>query len=96
MNENNQNAGNPFNPEVQSGSQYEIIDCVELARRWCLPESWVRGHAFSNASPIPLRTQFVAGAMNRMGTHQADGGSERAGEDLDCSLFKVSMSKNAD
>lgn len=42
-------------PNLQShGSEYEIIDCRELARRWSLPESWVRGHVRDGiADPIP-------------------------------------------
>jgi hypothetical protein len=40
--ENGQNAESHADPQAQSGLGYEIIDCIELARRWCLPESWVR------------------------------------------------------
>jgi hypothetical protein len=33
---------------------FEIIDCRELARRWNLPESWVRENVRRRASdPIP-------------------------------------------
>ena len=33
---------------------YEIIDSKELARRWSLPESWVRDQTRSRADdPIP-------------------------------------------
>lgn len=28
--------------DVKVGLGYEIIDCIELVRRWSLPESWVR------------------------------------------------------
>jgi hypothetical protein len=33
---------------------YEIIDTRELAKRWCLPETWIREHTRSRcSSPIP-------------------------------------------
>jgi hypothetical protein len=52
--ENNQNARSHADPQAQRGLEYEIIDCVELARRWCLPESWVRGRVLQGVSdPIP-------------------------------------------
>ena len=38
----------------QLGMRYEIIDSVELARRWVLPTSWVREHVRSRVTdPIP-------------------------------------------
>ena len=37
-----------------NAQEYEIIDCRELARRWTLPESWVRAHVgVGIADPIP-------------------------------------------
>lgn len=39
---------------LQSGSICEIIDSVELARRWVLPTSWIRQQVRSRAAdPIP-------------------------------------------
>ena len=33
---------------------FEVIDCTELAKRWNLPESWVRDQVRSRAQdPIP-------------------------------------------
>ncbi len=33
---------------------YEVIDSPELARRWCLPASWVRDQVRARAAdPIP-------------------------------------------
>ena len=40
--------------ENSKAQEYEIIDSRELARRWTLPESWVRGHVgVDNVDPIP-------------------------------------------
>jgi hypothetical protein len=34
--------------------QYEFIDCKTLARRWCLPESWIREQVRSRSTdPLP-------------------------------------------
>lgn len=42
------------NPETHDRSQYEIIDSRELARRWTLPVTWIRGHVRDGISdPIP-------------------------------------------
>ena len=39
---------------LQSATSYEIIDSVELAKRWVLPTSWIREQARSRATdPIP-------------------------------------------
>lgn len=35
-------------------SAYEIIDSKELARRWCLPESWIRDQVRARAAADPL------------------------------------------
>lgn len=41
-------------PNPQSIATYEIIDSVELARRWVLPPSWVREQVRGRAKdPIP-------------------------------------------
>lgn len=54
MKEKSGDIEHPPNPEAGGWLQYEIIDCHELARRWSLPESWVRGHVRDGvADPIP-------------------------------------------
>jgi len=35
-------------------SAYEMIDSKELARRWCLPESWIRDQVRARAAADPL------------------------------------------
>jgi hypothetical protein len=42
-------------PGPQLGTHYyEVIDSAELARRWVLPVSWVRGHVRGRVTdPIP-------------------------------------------
>ena len=51
---------NTVTPEISAVAlderrpQYEFIDCEELARRWALPESWVREQVRSRSKdPIP-------------------------------------------
>ena len=42
------------NRDNGDGLQYEIIDSIELAKRWALPASWVRQHTRARAvDPIP-------------------------------------------
>ena len=68
------------------------MDCVELARRWCLPESWVREHVLQGVSdPIPIcdsadTSAFDVGVRNSIrgwsdelypGIHRAEGEPER-------------------
>jgi hypothetical protein len=49
-----------------TGTHYEIIDSVELARRWVLPASWVRDHVRTRTTdPIP-----------RWGSPELEGGSQ--------------------
>jgi hypothetical protein len=39
---------------ADTGHQYEIIDSAELAKRWNLPESWVREQVRKRAvDPLP-------------------------------------------
>jgi len=41
-------------PAVATLTQYELIDSKELARRWNVPETWVREHVRSRSpDPIP-------------------------------------------
>ena len=40
--------------KMQDALSYEVIDSAELAKRWKLPESWVRDQVRSRASdPLP-------------------------------------------
>jgi len=48
----------------------EIIDCRELARRWTLPESWVRTHFAATESPTQFRTCDSAGTCGFVGVAQ--------------------------
>ena len=37
-----------------TGASFEIINSKELARRWCVPESWIRDQTRSRAEdPLP-------------------------------------------
>jgi hypothetical protein len=47
----------------QAGTHYEVIDSVELARRWVHPVSWVRGHVRSRVTD-PLRLGWETGIEN--------------------------------
>ena len=41
-------------PVATSQVQWEFIDCVQLAHRWCLPASWVRDQVRRrSADPLP-------------------------------------------
>jgi hypothetical protein len=56
---------------------YEFIDCEELARRWALPESWVREQVRSRAAdPLP-HVRFGKYVRFRWGSPEMDGWSER-------------------
>ena len=51
MKENSSEITKSGNSKAQ---EYEIIDCPKLARRWTLPESWVRSHVREGIiDPIP-------------------------------------------
>ena len=44
----------PDNASKQTGISYEVIDSAELAKRWSLPESWIREQTRSRAAdPLP-------------------------------------------
>lgn len=75
--ENNQNAGSRTDLQAQSALDYEIIDSVELARRWNLPESWVRGRVLQGVSdPIP-RLRFGRYVRFRWGSPELNSWLER-------------------
>jgi len=39
---------------AHNNAPFEVVDSEELARRWCLPESWIREQTRSRAvDPIP-------------------------------------------
>ena len=57
----------------QLGMRYEIIDSVELARRWVLPTSWVREHVRSRVTdPIP-HIRFGRYVRFRWGSPELEG-----------------------
>ena len=39
--------------------EIEIIDCAELAKRWRLPESWVRGKVKPSRTPTAQQIPHV-------------------------------------
>jgi hypothetical protein len=57
-------AARPFRPasdfhaeSVESGKgSFEVIDSVELATRWQVPESWIRNHT---RAPTPKEGRYV-------------------------------------
>ena len=56
-----------------TGTHYEIIDSVELARRWVLPASWVREHVRSRVTdPIP-HIRFGRYVRFRWGSPELEG-----------------------
>jgi hypothetical protein len=59
---------------IGGGTQnYEIIDSVELARRWVLPASWVREHVRSRVTdPIP-HIRFGRYVRFRWGSPELEG-----------------------
>ena len=62
---------------THAGAQYEIINAEELARRWSLPESWVRDQTRSRATdPIP-HLRFGRYVRFRWGSPELNGWLER-------------------
>jgi len=60
-----------------SESQYEFIDPKELARRWCLPESWVREQVRRrSADPLP-HVKFGKYTRFRWGSPELEAWAER-------------------
>jgi hypothetical protein len=56
-----------------TGAHYEIIDSVELARRWVLSASWVRDHVRSRTTdPIP-HIRFGRYVRFRWGSPELEG-----------------------
>ena len=45
---------------------YEFLDCRTLARRWCLPESWVREQVRSRSIDPTLADEFLGPHNNGM------------------------------
>ncbi len=57
--------------------KYEIIDARELARRWSLPESWIREYTRTrSADPIP-HLKFGKYVRFRWGSPELDAWAER-------------------
>jgi hypothetical protein len=61
-------------PGPQLGTHYyEVIDSAELARRWVLPVSWVRGHVRGRVTdPIP-HIRFGRYVRFRWGSPEREG-----------------------
>lgn len=58
-------------------SQYEFIDPKELARRWCLPESWVREQVRRrSADPLP-HVKFGKYTRFRWGSPELEAWAQR-------------------
>jgi hypothetical protein len=56
---------------------WEFIDCVELAHRWCLPESWVRDQVRRrSADPLP-HIRFGKYVRFRWGSPELEAWAER-------------------
>jgi len=56
-----------------TGTHYEIIDCVELARRWVLPASWVRDHVRSRTTDSIPHIRFGRYVRFRWGSPELEG-----------------------
>jgi len=57
--------------------QFEFINCRELAKRWSLPESWIREQVRSRTDdPIP-HVRFGKYVRFRWGSPELDGWAER-------------------
>jgi len=60
-----------------STPDYEFIDSGELARRWCLPESWVREQVRSRSTdPLP-HVKFGKYVRFRWGSPELEAWAER-------------------
>ena len=56
---------------------FEFIDCVELALRWSLPESWIRDQVRHRAAdPLP-HTRFGKYVRFRWGSPELEAWAER-------------------
>jgi hypothetical protein len=63
--------------EAAPRQQFEFIDCPDLAKRWKLPESWIREQVRSRTSdPIP-HVRFGKYVRFRWGSAELDGWAER-------------------
>ena len=71
--EGNENERGRISPPQAGTQHYEIIDSVELARRWVLPVSCVRAHVRNRATePIP-RIRFGRYVRFRWGSPELEG-----------------------
>ncbi len=60
-----------------SSPRYEFIDSTELARRWCLPVSWIREQVRTrSADPLP-HIKFGKYTRFRWGAPELDAWAER-------------------
>jgi hypothetical protein len=66
---------------------YEYIDCQELGKRWCLPESWVREQVRArSADPLPhvrfgkyVRFRWGSPELEAWAQRRTTGSSNQAG-----------------
>ena len=64
--------------EAAPRPQFEIIDCPELAKRWSLPESWIREQVRSRAAADPIpHVRFGKYVRFRWGSAELDAWMER-------------------
>ncbi len=67
----------PAETDVRKPSQFEFIDCPELAKRWSLPVSWIREQVRSRTDdPIP-HVRFGKYVRFRWGSAELDQWAER-------------------
>jgi hypothetical protein len=63
--------------DVTAHPEHQFIDSKELARRWTLPESWIRDQVRARASdPIP-HVRFGKYVRFRWGSSELNGWAER-------------------
>ncbi len=71
------NETTPSQPAFSSIATYEFIDSKELARRWCLPVSWIREQVRKRVvDPLP-HVRFIKYVRFRWGSPELEGWAER-------------------
>jgi hypothetical protein len=64
-------------PAAATAPTYEIIDSWELAKRWCLPETWIREQVRARAAdPLP-HLKFGKYVRFRWGSPELEGWAQR-------------------
>lgn len=63
--------------QAPSALQYEYIDSQELAKRWCLPESWIREQVRTRTTdPVP-HVRFGKYVRFRWGSPELEAWAQR-------------------